>query len=544
MRHSLAVAAVGAVLALGTVRAQEPVVGAAKSDPLFTSADPKINRNKQAAYHIQRDLITAGHWEMADRWLTERYIQHNPNAASGRQGVVDYFTKVVKAQPKPIPPNLDGKIVDVVAEGDYVVIVTPRTLKDPRDSTKTYTTAWFDMWRFVDGKADEHWDGATKMAPVGAVQSSSASPAAGTSCRPANFFAPARYKSIDVGGDGHVTFRLCAPEATEVMVTSSDYAPAIPLGFGGGPPGLAMQKDTSGLWSVTTSVPIPPGTYRYDFRVNGARVPDPQATRFSHERTGTNSVLEVPGDAGAFQAYDPKVAHGAVSAIEYWSTTLGQKRRAHVYTPPGYTNGSARYPVLYLVHGAGDSDDSWTSEGHANYILDNLIAAGKAKPMIIVMPFGHTPDRPGADMLTNRDFGDDLVKDLIPYVEKNYRTVNAARSRAMAGLSMGGAHTLRFGLTDPERFGYVGIFSMGLMDTTQIATYEKQNAAALARGAKTFKLVYYAIGKEDFLYRTVAPTRAMMDKYGIKYTYHESGGGHTWMNWRDYLADLAPRLFR
>jgi enterochelin esterase-like enzyme len=321
-------------------------------------------------------------------------------------------------------------------------------------------------------------------------------PPPGTSCRPAGFFpGPARYKSTEVLGDGRVTFRVCAPEATAALVTSTDYAPAIPMGFGGGPPGLEMTKDTSGLWSATTSVPIAPGTYRYNFRVNGARVPDPQATRFSHERVGTNSVLEVPGAQGAFQGYDPKVPHGTVSAVEYWSTTLGAKRRAHVYTPPGYMRGAARYPVLYLVHGAGDSDDSWTSVGHANYILDNLIAAGKARPMIVVMPFGHTPDRPGADMLTNEDFGNDLAKDLIPYVEANFRTLNGAPSRAMAGLSMGGAHTLRYGLTNPERFGYVGVFSMGLTDSAQVASYEKQNAATLARGAKAFRLVYYAMGK-------------------------------------------------
>ena len=366
----------------------------------------------------------------------------------------------------------------------------------------------------------------------------------GTSCRPPGFFtAPARYSSAEVLPDRRVTFRLCAPEAMEAMVTSSDYQPAIPLGFGG-PPGLAMVKDTSGLWSVTTSASFEPGTYRYNFRVDGARVPDPQATRFSHERVGTNSVFEVPGTDGAFQAYDPKIAHGVVSTVEYWSTTLGAKRRAHVYTPPGYMKGAGRYPVLYLVHGAGDSDDSWTSVGHANYILDNLIAAGKAKPMIVVMPFGHTPDRPGADILSNDDFGNDLLKDVIPYVEANWRTQSGASARAMAGLSMGGAHTLRYGLTHPELFGYVGVFSMGFMDTTLVAWYEKNNAEALKRGAREFKLVYYAVGKDDFLYRSIAPTRAMLAKYGIKDVYVESGGGHTWTNWRRYLADLAPRLFR
>ena len=206
---------------------------------------------------------------------------------------------------------------------------------------------------------------------------------------------------------------------------------------------MPLTKDALGLWTGTTAVPMLPGTYRYNFRVNGARVPDPHATRFSEEFRGVNSVLEVTGPAGAFQAWDASVPHGAVSTIEYMSRTLGIKRRAHVYTPPGYMNGNATYPVLYLVHGAGDSDDSWTSEGHAHYILDNLIAAGKAKPMIVVMPFGHTPDRPGADMLTNTDFGDDLHNDLIPHIEASFRTKNSRADRAMAGLSMGGAHTLR-----------------------------------------------------------------------------------------------------
>ena len=162
MRRSILLAAIGSVFALGRAHAQEPVVGAADAEALFTSPDPKLNRNKQAAYHIERDLLEAGHWELADRWLTERYIQHNPNAASGRAGVVAFFTQVMKVKPKPIPEKLTRPVVAVVAEGDYVVVITPRVLKDPKDPTKTYTTSWFDMWRFVDGKADEHWDGATR----------------------------------------------------------------------------------------------------------------------------------------------------------------------------------------------------------------------------------------------------------------------------------------------------------------------------------------------------------------------------------------------
>jgi predicted SnoaL-like aldol condensation-catalyzing enzyme len=143
--------------------AQDPVVAASDVEALFRSSDPKLNTNKQAAYHIVKDLLEAGHWEMADQYLTERYIQHNPNAASGRAGVVKFFSEVLKVKPRPIPEKTSTKVVSVVAEGDLVIVSTVRDVKDPKDSTKGYTTTWFDMWRFKDGKADEHWDPATKM---------------------------------------------------------------------------------------------------------------------------------------------------------------------------------------------------------------------------------------------------------------------------------------------------------------------------------------------------------------------------------------------
>jgi enterochelin esterase-like enzyme len=239
------------------------------------------------------------------------------------------------------------------------------------------------------------------------------------------------------------------------------------------------------------------------------------------------------------------VPHGIVATIEYPSSTLGIVRRAHVYTPPGYEGGNrARYPVLYLVHGSGDSDDSWTAVGHANYILDNLIAAGKATPMIVVMPFGHTPDRPGLERMNNVDFGKDLLTDLIPYVDRHWRTIPKPKDRAMAGLSMGGGHTLNFGLTHPELFGSIGVFSLGINGGTPAAAYVAQNDAALKRRAQAKTLVFYAFGKDDFLFAMSAPTRKIFDDYGIRYTYRESGGGHTWVNWRNYFNEFAPLLFR
>ncbi len=374
----------------------------------------------------------------------------------------------------------------------------------------------------------------------------------GESCRPANWFTPMDYRSVEPLEDGRITFRLCAPDADNARVVSNDLDPWVPIGGGGSERGLAMTQDETGLWSVTTTLPIPPDTYRFNFEVDGARVPDPMATTFSRERMGVNSTFEIAGEEGAFQAYDPSVAHGAVSRIEYWSESLGVKREAYVYTPPGYMDGDSDYPVLYLVHGAGDSAESWTSVGHANYIADNLLARGEIAPMIIVMPFGHTPPRAGADLLANTDFGDDLTTALIPHIDANFRTLADAEHRAMAGLSMGGAHTLNFGVPRPDLFGEVGIFSMGLgLGSTlevdapdQVTAYEERYAEGLAARAAATEPVYYAMGTDDFLYATAAPTRAMFTRHGIAHDYNESSGGHTWINWRRYLHDFLPRLFR
>ncbi|WP_226638483.1 alpha/beta hydrolase-fold protein [Novosphingobium profundi] len=370
-----------------------------------------------------------------------------------------------------------------------------------------------------------------------------------TTCVTPPFYSgPMPYSSVEQLPDQRVTFRLCAPEATDVRLTSSDIADVIPMGFPPGTPkGLAMTKDATGLWSVTTPRPVAADVYRFAFEVDGVKTVDPLGKTFSEELKGTNSTFEVTGEEGAFQTWRKDVPHGTVATLEYWSQALGIKRRAHVYTPPGYMKDAASYPVLYLVHGAGDSDDSWTSVGHAHTILDNLIAEGKAKPMIVVMPDGHTPLREGVMTLDNPDFGNDLLGDLIPYIDAHYRTDARAQARAMAGLSMGGSHTLRNGLTHPETFHWIGVFSMGLAEGSAfngVDTYAAKYDAALRRDAAELDLVYYAMGREDFLHETVAPTRALLDRYGIAHVYNETGGGHEWVNWRRYLADFAPRLFQ
>ena len=390
------------------------------------------------------------------------------------------------------------------------------------------------------------------MLASGAAQAEEAPPAP-TCLKPWFTIFPPPVQSVEVLPDGRITFRLCAPQAKEVIATSSDAPDVLPIGFPPGSPlGLTLRRDDTGLWSGTTAVALKPGPYRYAFKVDGVRTVDPYAQAFSRTRYGIEAVVEVPGAAGGFQAWDAGIAHGAVARVEYWSTALKARRSAHVYTPPGYEQGgAARYPVLYLVHGAGDNDDSWTSIGHANQILDQLIAAGKVRPMIVVMPDGHVPDQThGMDSLRH-DFGLDLTGDLIPLIDGTYRTLPNPDARAMAGLSMGGSHTIREGLVRPGTFHWIGIFSMGvgvgssvLVDPKRIEDYTSENAAALAQAGREMRLVYYAMGRDDVLYGSVAQSKAVFDRFGIRYTYHESAGGHTWMNWRDYLADFAPRLFQ
>jgi enterochelin esterase family protein len=361
-------------------------------------------------------------------------------------------------------------------------------------------------------------------------------------CSPPGGFGAASYKSPEILPDGRVTFRLCAPDAKTVALGSSDNEDIAPNSFMGGG-GRPMIRDEKGLWSVTTPKPLAADTWRYFFYVDGVRLPDPAAREFSLERANIDSLVEVPGPAGDFQTFHKDILHGAVTRVDYWSEPLGAMRRMHIYTPPGYLKDNKSYPVLYLVHGAGDSDHSWATVGRANNILDNLIAAGKAKPMIVVMPDGHTPDRPDANpanMLQNPDFSNDFLKGVIPYVDKNYRTIPNAANRAMAGLSMGGGHTIQNGLTHPELFHYIGIFSI----SGGGEQYEKANDAALKQAAKVMKLVYYAFGREDFVAKNADQLKATLDKYGIKFTLNETGGGHTWINWRQYLNDFVPRLFK
>jgi enterochelin esterase-like enzyme len=357
---------------------------------------------------------------------------------------------------------------------------------------------------------------------------------------------PLQYRSVEPLADGRVSFRLCAPASSAASLVSPDLE-SVPGGFDGKPAGLAMARDAQGFWQVSTPTAVPAGRWRYGFQIDGMVLPDPQGSQHSELARGVRSVFDMAGAGDDPAAWRPGIPHGQVATIEYVSLLPGVVRRAHVYTPPGYeAGGSQRYPVLYLVHGYGDSDDSWTSIGLAHRILDALIASGKARPMIVVMPNGHTPDRAEVASMNNTDFGDDLHQVLIPLVDGRFRTLKTAKQRAMAGLSMGGMHTLNFGLPRPDVFGAIGVFSMGagVGAPAALDDYRQRHAQGLKQRARQAGLVFYAYGKTDFIYALAAPTRQLLDEFKIRHTWYETEGGHTWANWRHYLAALAPQLFR
>jgi enterochelin esterase family protein len=318
--------------------------------------------------------------------------------------------------------------------------------------------------------------------------------------------------------------------------------------------GLEMKKADKGVWEVTTA-PVASGAYRYSFNVDGLAVIDPRNPATSESNMNTWSLVYVPGS----DAWDAKdVPHGAVAQVMYQSSTLKRPRRMHVYTPPGYEKGEGKYPVFYLLHGAFDCDASWTTVGRAGFILDNLIAADKAKPMVVVMPTGHTgPFRfgpPGDRSLERQmnEFVDDFTKDLRPYVEANYRVKSDRANRAIAGLSMGGAQTLNIAFSHLDQYGYIGVYSSGVFGiaggfggAAPNTQWEESHKATLDDSAlKTgLSLVWFGCGKQDFLVRTSTATVDMLKKHGFGVVSRESEGGHTWINWREYLNEFAPLLF-
>lgn len=358
--------------------------------------------------------------------------------------------------------------------------------------------------------------------------------------RPPRAFGPQgpRVVSPELSADHKLTFRILAPKAESVKLNAGDIQ-GLPQG------GPSLTKGASNVWEITLDAK--PGSYRYNFNVDGVNTIDPRNPLTSESNDNAWSLVNVPG-ADFMDTKD--VPHGAVAAVTYQSSTLNRPRRMHVYTPPGYQSDNHKYPVFYLLHGAFDCDDSWTSVGRAGFILDNLIAAKKAKPMIVVMPAGHTgPFGFGARF--NDDFEKDFSNDILPYVEKNYRVQTDRNSRAIAGLSMGGAQTLNIAFPHLDKFAYVGVYSSGVFgignpQQNNEPTWEEKNKANLDNPdlKKGLKLVWFATGKDDFLVKTSQATVEMLKKHNFAVTYNETEGAHTWIVWREYLNQFAPQLFQ
>ena len=367
--------------------------------------------------------------------------------------------------------------------------------------------------------------------------------------------------SPEIAADRRIAFRIYAPQAQAVRLSAGDI------------PGVGqsthLTKGSDGVWDVTIG-PVDPGAYRYNLNVDGVSTIDPRNPHTSESNNNVWSLLYVPGS----EAMDTRdVPHGAVSEVPYHSKALGIVRRLHVYTPPGYETRTEKYPVFYLLHGAGDSDDAWTTVGRAGFILDNLIADKKAKPMVVVMPAGHTRRGAGGGggRAGTEEFVKDFLTDVVPLVESRYRVLTDRANTAIAGLSMGGNHTLHIAVPRLQKFAYIGVYSSGLLGAFPGLTTGRGAAPPAAAATtpppspplaaleweamhraqlddpklkKGLKLVWFSTGVTDNLMNTTKATVELFQKHGFTPVFKESPGGHTWINWRAYLIEFVPLLFR
>jgi enterochelin esterase-like enzyme len=324
-----------------------------------------------------------------------------------------------------------------------------------------------------------------------------------------------------------------------------------------------MVKSADGYWEVTTK-PLLPGFHYYAISVDGFAANDPGSRVFFAARKEV-SGLEIPAPESDFFAVKD-VPHGSVRTEWYRSKTTGKTQRVFVYTPPGYDHSDQRYPVLYLQHGYGEDEAGWSDQGHENFILDNLIADHKAKPMIVVNANGMAdveldpPPPPPAHQAANGDhssssvaryfmdqrytlFDHTLIDELIPFIDGNFRTISDREHRALAGLSMGGSQALRIGFRHLDDFAYLGAFSPAI----EIQSPQRDYDGILADPRKVneqLRLLWIGIGREDFLHEPVADSHEVLERAGIRHVWVESSGAHVWTVWRKYLADFAPRLFQ
>jgi len=336
---------------------------------------------------------------------------------------------------------------------------------------------------------------------------------------------PPAISSPDINPDHSITFRYYSRTAQKVMLRGEFLTSP-----------LEMSKDTSGIWSITVP-PVKPDIYPYSFKVDSVELADPNNTNiFANERF-KRSIIDIPGDTPLIHSLQ-NVPHGKISYRLYKSSTLNSSRRLLVYTPPGFNPESkTKYPVLYLIHGGSDTEETWIKVGNANFIADNLIAKGLAKPMIIVMPYGNVRPKPMPD------FTKDVINDIIPFIESNYPVLTDSKNRAVAGFSVGGGQTLNIGLTNSDKFAYICSYA------PYTATEEFQkNFSNWTPDAekinKQLKLFTISVGTEDFLYESVKKNLAMFKEKNVNVKSYIVPGGHTWMNCKAYLTTTLQELFR
>lgn len=372
-----------------------------------------------------------------------------------------------------------------------------------------------------------------------------------------------------VNNDNTVTFSFFAPDARKVEVGGDFLSPIqieTPIGKMEQPGTAMLTKNENGVWTFT-SEQLNSELYSYYFIVDGIRILDPANVYVNRDIATLTNIFIIPGDKGDIYKVN-EVPHGDVAKVWYDSPTLKMKRRMTVYTPAGYDSGKD-YPVMYLLHGAGGDEDAWTTLGRASQIMDNLIAVGKAKPMIVVMTNGnvdsqaapgewsrgmYTPSFLGSVNFASKPAAtmDESFKDVINYVESHYKVAKNKKSRAVCGLSMGGGHSFAISKHYPDMFDYIGLFSAGLhigQDSQNTTFYdalkanEKTQAELKALFAANPKLYWIAIGNTDFLYQQNADLRRYFDENKYPYTYVETEGGHIWRNWRIYLTMFSQLIF-
>ncbi|EIY32202.1 esterase [Bacteroides cellulosilyticus] len=363
--------------------------------------------------------------------------------------------------------------------------------------------------------------------------------------------------SPEIHDNNTVTFRFKAPKAVRVQLTG-DFLPVQKNAKFEAPGIVDLKEGQEGVWEYTTPEPLKPELYSYSFIVDGLRMNDPANVYLIRDVSTLTNVFIIGGDRADFYKVNP-VPHGTVSRIWYDSPALGLERRMTVYTPAGYETSGKRYPVLYLLHGMGGDEEAWISLGRTAQILDNLIAQGKAKPMIVVMPNGNAsqeaaPGESSRGMVpptmqlpkTMEGSYEQAFPEIVKFIDKNYRTIKSKSGRAIAGLSMGGFHSLHISKQYPDMFNYIGLFSAAIMPNKEVSSpiYENMGGKLKVQFDKNPALYWIAIGKTDFLYKANEEYRKLLDEKGYKYTYYESDEGHIWKNWRIYLTEFVPMLFR